>query len=114
MKSNQRDIYLHIPILISRMICINILKLASLYFQRVTSFFFSSTVKDGIIQYFNEFGTKNKKEKETKIQIQEKLIKSLRNVTTKYKNAANANITVIDIGRKTGLYKELKSIIGRH
>lgn len=55
---------------------------------------------------------KIKEEKEKKIQIQETLIKSLRNVTTKYENAVNANITVIDAGHKTGLYNSLKTIIG--
>ena len=52
------------------------------------------------------------KQKEKKIQIQESLIKSLRNATTKYQNAVNTNITAIDIGHKTGLYKGLKTIMG--
>lgn len=69
--------------------------------------------KNGGKVYDLVMAQKIKEEKETKIQIQEKLIKSLRNVTTKYENAVNANITAIDIGHKTGLYKELKSIIGR-
>ncbi len=68
--------------------------------------------KNGGKVYDLVMAQKIKKEKETKIKIQEKLIKSLKNVTTKYENSVNANITAIDIGRKTGLYKELKSIIG--
>lgn len=55
---------------------------------------------------------KVKEQKEKKIQIQETLIKSLRNATTKYQNAVNTNITAIDIGHKTGLYKGLKTIMG--
>jgi hypothetical protein len=55
---------------------------------------------------------KVKEQKEKKIQIQETLIKSLRNATTKYQNAVNTNITAIDTGHKTGLYKGLKTIMG--
>lgn len=43
-------------------------------------------------------------EKETKSQIQEKLIKSLRNVTIKYGKSIKCNVTAIDVGHKTGLY----------
>lgn len=56
---------------------------------------------------------KLKKEKDKKIQIQENIIKNLRKMTTKYEDAVNTNITTIDIGRRTGLYKELRGIIGR-
>lgn len=56
---------------------------------------------------------KIKRQKEKQIEIQEKLIKSLRNSADKYESIINTNITVIDDGRRTGLYKELRSIIGR-
>lgn len=55
---------------------------------------------------------KMKKEKEKKIKIQEEMIKNLRNVTDKYGEAVNTNITAIDIGRRTGLYRELRNQIG--
>ncbi len=55
---------------------------------------------------------KMKKEKEKRVKIQEEMIKNLRNVTDKYGEAVNTNITAIDIGRKTGLYKELRNLIG--
>lgn len=56
---------------------------------------------------------KKKEQREKKIQLQDELIKSLRKSTGKYENAVNAEITAIEKGHKTGLYKELRSIIGR-
>jgi len=55
---------------------------------------------------------KIKEQKEHRIQIQEELIKSFRKSSTKYQRIVNTNITAIDKGHKTGLYKELRSIIG--
>ena len=55
---------------------------------------------------------KLKEEKERKIQIQEKLIKSLRRMATNYNVAVNSNITVVNIGHRTGLYKEIRSLMG--
>jgi len=56
---------------------------------------------------------KKKEQREKKIQLQDELIKSLRKSTGKYENAINTEITAIEKGHKTGLYKELRSIIGR-
>ncbi len=56
---------------------------------------------------------KIKEQRDKKTKIQEELIKSLRSTTAKYQNAVNSNITAIDIGHKTGLYKALKNIIDR-
>ena len=56
---------------------------------------------------------KVKEQNEKKVQVQERIIKSLRNSSTKYENIINTRITAIDKGHKTGLYKELRNIIGR-
>ena len=56
---------------------------------------------------------KMKEEQEKKIQIQESLIKSLRETSvSKYSNTWNSNLTAIEKGHKTGLYKELRYLIG--
>lgn len=56
---------------------------------------------------------KMKKEQEKKIQIQESLIKSFRETSvSKYSSTWNSNLTVIENGHKTGLYKELRHLIG--
>ncbi|MGI6777800.1 MAG: ISLre2 family transposase [Acetivibrionales bacterium] len=56
---------------------------------------------------------KAKEQKKKKIQVQEQLIKSLRKSSAKYENIINTEITAVQKGHKTGLYKELRSIIGR-
>jgi len=56
---------------------------------------------------------KYKMQKEEKIQAQDELIRSLRNQCSKYESINNKSIPVIDSGRKTGLYKDIKSKIGR-
>lgn len=58
-------------------------------------------------------GQKIRDEKEKKMQIQDQIIKSLRNSSKKYENVVNTRITAIEKGHKTGLYKELRKIIGR-
>ena len=55
---------------------------------------------------------KLKEEKERKMQIQEKLIKRLRRMATNYDVAVNSNVTVVDIGHRTGLYKGIRSLMG--
>lgn len=56
---------------------------------------------------------KRKEQSEKKVEIQDRIIKSLRNSSTKYENIINTSVTAITKGHKTGLYKELRSIIGR-
>jgi len=56
---------------------------------------------------------KSKERNEERLEAQEKIIKSLKNSSSKYENIVNTGITVINTGHKTGLYKELRNIIGR-
>lgn len=56
---------------------------------------------------------KMKERQEEKIREQEELMKSLRKTAAgKYNNTFNSNVTVINKGNKTGLYKELRHLIG--
>jgi hypothetical protein len=48
-----------------------------------------------------------------KQELQEKLIKELKESSSKYGEVWNSNLTVIQKGHKTGLYNELRRIIGR-
>ena len=57
---------------------------------------------------------KIKEAKDERTQEQKAIIKSLRTSAKKYENVCNTNLSAIEIGRKIGLYKELKSIIGRY
>lgn len=56
---------------------------------------------------------KRKEQSEKKVEVQDRIIKSLRNSSTKYENIVNTSITAITKGHKTGLYKELRNIIGK-
>lgn len=59
-------------------------------------------------------GQKIREEKEKKANIEDQLIKGLRNkISNKYDNAVNTRITAIEMGHKTGLYTELRKIVGR-
>lgn len=69
--------------------------------------------KNGGKIYDLVMGQKAREEKEKKIHIQDQIIKGLRNSSTKYENIVNTKITAIEKGHKTGLYKELRKIIGR-
>jgi hypothetical protein len=69
--------------------------------------------KNGGNVYDLVMAQKVKERNEKKVQVQERIIRSLRNSSTKYENIINTRITVIDKGHKTGLYKELRNIIGR-
>lgn len=54
-----------------------------------------------------------KEEQKKNIRVQDSLIKSLRETSTgKYNSTWNSNLTAITKGHKTGLYKELRSLIG--
>ena len=68
--------------------------------------------KNGGKVYDLVMAQKMKKQKEEKFRVQDEIIKSLRNSSTKYENIMNTGITAINMGHKTGLYKELRSIIG--
>jgi len=54
---------------------------------------------------------KAKEQKKKKIQLQDQIIKRLRKSSAKYESIINTGITVIEKGHKTGLYKELRSIM---
>lgn len=55
---------------------------------------------------------KLKESKDKQVLEQESYIKSLRKSAGKYYGSWNCSLTAVAIGHKTGLYKELKSIIG--
>jgi uncharacterized protein YifE (UPF0438 family) len=69
--------------------------------------------KNGGNVYDLVMAQKEKERNEKKAHIQEQIIRSLRNASTKYENIINTRLTVIDRGHKTGLYKELRNLIGR-
>ena len=69
--------------------------------------------KNGGKIYDLVMGQKIREEKKTKTQIQDQIIKELRNSSSKYGNTVNTRITAIEKGHKTGLYKELRKIVGR-
>ena len=69
--------------------------------------------KNGGKVYDLVMAQKVKEQNEKKVQVQERIIKSLRNSSIKYENILNTRFTAIDKGHKTGLYKELRNIIGR-
>jgi len=69
--------------------------------------------KNGGKIYDLVMGQKIREEKEKKTQIQDQIIKGLRNSSRKYDNTVNTRITAIETGHKTGLYTELRKIVGR-
>jgi hypothetical protein len=57
---------------------------------------------------------KIREEKQKKAKIQDQIIKGLRNkISNKYDNTVNTRLTTIETGHKTGLYTELRKIVGR-
>jgi hypothetical protein len=54
-----------------------------------------------------------KKREENEIREQEELLSSFRRAATKYEDIVNTNLTVLQTGHKTALYKALRGIIGR-
>ena len=73
----------------------------------------SSSMYNSIL-YFNEFGAKKIEERKNKKQvIQDELIRELKGTASGYENVWNRNLPAVKAGRKTGLYNELRSIIGR-
>jgi len=58
-------------------------------------------------------GQKKREQKENEIREQEELLSSFRTASTKYEDIANTNLTVLQMGHKTALYKALRGIVGR-
>jgi hypothetical protein len=58
-------------------------------------------------------GQKKREQKENVIREQEELLNSYRRASTKYEDIANTNLTVLQTGHKTALYKALRGIVGR-
>ena len=58
-------------------------------------------------------GQKKREQKENENKEKEELINSFRRASTKYEGIADTNLTVLQIGHKTVLYKALRGIIGR-
>lgn len=56
---------------------------------------------------------KKKEQKENNVKEQEELINSFRKASTRYQNEMNTNLTVLQTGHKTALYKALRGIVGR-
>jgi hypothetical protein len=56
---------------------------------------------------------KKKEQREKDIKEQEELINSFRKASKKYEATMNSNLTVLQAGHKTSLYKVLRGIIGR-
>lgn len=69
--------------------------------------------KNGGKIYDLVMGQKIREEKENKTQIQDQIIKGLRTTSAKYESTVNTRITAIEKGHKTGLYKELRKLVGR-
>ena len=58
-------------------------------------------------------GQKKREQKENEIREREELLSSFRTASTKYEDIANTNLTVLQMGHKTALYKALRGIVGR-
>lgn len=58
-------------------------------------------------------GQKKREQKENEIRGEEELINSFRRASTKYEDIVSTNLTVLQTGHKTALYKALRGIIGR-
>jgi hypothetical protein len=54
-----------------------------------------------------------KREKEEKEQIQDELIKEARSIANRYNDTWDIRPTAIVRGEKTGLYNEIRAIMGR-
>ncbi len=58
-------------------------------------------------------GQKKREQKENEIREQEELINSFRRSSTRYGDVVNTNLTILQMGHKTTLYKALRGIVGR-
>jgi len=58
-------------------------------------------------------GQKKREQKENEIGEREELINNFRRSSAKYEEIANTNLTVLQMGHKTALYKALRGIVGR-
>lgn len=56
---------------------------------------------------------KKKEQKENRIKEQKELLSRFRRASAQYEDVANKNLTVLQAGHKTGLYKALKGLTGR-
>jgi hypothetical protein len=56
---------------------------------------------------------KKKEQKEKHIREQEELLSSFRRASAQYEDAVNTNLTVLQTGHKTALYKALRGLAGR-
>lgn len=56
---------------------------------------------------------KKREQKDNEIREQEEFLSSFRRASTKYEDIVNTNLTVLQTGHKTALYKALRGIIGR-
>ena len=57
-------------------------------------------------------GQQKREQKENAIREPEELLNSFRRASTKYEDIVNTNLTVLQIGHKTALYRTLRGIIG--
>ncbi len=57
-------------------------------------------------------GQKKREQKENEIREQEELLSSFRRASPKYEYIVNTNLTVLQTGHKTALYKALRGIVG--
>ena len=56
---------------------------------------------------------KKKEQKENRIKEQKELLSRFRRASVRYEDVANTNLTVLQAGHKTALYKALKGLAGR-
>ena len=56
---------------------------------------------------------KKKEQKEKDIREQEELLSRFRRASARYEDAVNTNLTVLQTGHKTALYKALRGLAGR-
>jgi hypothetical protein len=56
-------------------------------------------------------GQKKREQKENEIREKEELLSSFRRASTKYEDSVNTNLTVLQMGHKTALYKALRGIV---
>jgi len=56
---------------------------------------------------------KEKERKEQKIEIEEKLLRQFKTSGTRHQSHFNKELTAIQIGHKTGLYNELRKLVGK-
>ena len=69
--------------------------------------------KNGGKIYDLVMGQKKKEQKEKHIQEQEELLSRFRRASARYEDTVNTNLTVLQTGHKTALYKALRGLSGR-